>query len=68
MACFHPVRPSVPRDHRVFNLEPPRSFLFEIDRASPLLHFDATEASSSYACHDPLRPMSTMVRKEPYLA
>lgn len=28
MACFHPVRPSVPRDHRVFILSPPQPFLF----------------------------------------
>jgi hypothetical protein len=68
MACFPPVRPWViPGPSGLRFLEAP-TVPFEIGRASPLLHFDATEASCSYACHGPLRPMSTMVRKRSYLA
>jgi hypothetical protein len=35
---------------------------FQNSRASPLLHFDATLASCSHACHNPGCLMSTMIR------
>jgi hypothetical protein len=56
------------RDHRVFGSWKPPPLLSKT--AGPLLSCTSTppEASCSYACHGPLRPMSTMVRKESYLA
>jgi hypothetical protein len=68
IACFPPVRPwVVPGPSGLRFLEAPTAF-FQSSRASPLLHFDATLASCSCACHVPPRPMSTMIRKGAYLA
>jgi len=68
MACFPPVRPwDVPGPSGLRFLKAP-TVSFQSGGASPLLHFDATVASCSCACHDPRRPMSTMIRKGSYLA
>lgn len=44
MACFPPVRPSVLPGPSGFRLPEAPVVSFEIARASPLLHFDATQS------------------------
>jgi hypothetical protein len=68
MACFHPVRPSVRPGPSGLSLLAAPTVSFQNSRVSPLLHFDATLASRSYACHNPDRPMSTMIQPGSYLA
>ena len=68
MACFLPVRPSALLGPSGLPSLAASIIPFRNERDSPLLHFDATLASSSYACHDALCPMSTMTQFASYLA
>jgi hypothetical protein len=68
MACFLPVRPFVLLGPSGLPSLAASIISFRNERDSPLLHFDATLASSSYTCHVACCSMSTMIQRTPYLA
>jgi hypothetical protein len=68
MACFPPVRPSAFLGPSGLPSLAASIIPFRNERDSPLLHFDATLASSSYTCHDSSCSMSTMTQLASYLA
>jgi hypothetical protein len=68
MACFPPVRPLVIPGPSGLPSLAASIVPFQNERDSPLLHFDATLASSTYPCHDALCSMSTMTQITSYLA
>jgi hypothetical protein len=68
MACFLPVRPSALLGPSGLPSLAASILSFRNERDSPLLHFDATVASSSYPCHVVTCSMSTMTQLTSYLA